>query len=268
MAARRSTPSSARERYYKRRMKRTFAILASALVLALGIGGALAYPALAPSTDEEVSVLPSTPTQAPSTPTESLATEVAATEEPEPTPIVALPTQGQLVPPSDDPQILYYATAGDSLPVVSAHFGVEMDEITSSGELDREGFLPPGQLLIIPNELNVTSSSSKLLPDSEVTFSPSTVDFDLEGFINEAGGYLSTYKDERHSTVVLTGAEIIKRIALEYSINPRLILAYLEYQSGWVYGQPSSGNAILYPLDMFRITKKGFMPRPPGLPAM
>ena len=257
MGARRSTPSSARERYYKRRMRRTFAILASALVLALGIGSVLAYPALAPAAGEGTAPLANTQTQAPSTPTEALVTEVAETEEPEPTPVVALPTQGQLVPPSDDPQILYYATAGDSLPVVSAHFGVEMDEITSPEELDREGFLPPGQLLIIPNELNVTSSSSKLLPDSEVTFSPSTVDFDLEAFINEAGGYLSTYKDDRHSTVVMTGAQIINRIALEYSINPRLILAFLEYQSGWVYGQPTAGDAVLYPFGFVQNNEEG-----------
>ena len=258
MGARRSTPSSARERYYKRRMRRTGVILAAALVLALVIGGALAYPALAPGADL---ALPAAKTQTPaaSIPAETLAlvTEAAATPEPEPTPIAALPTQGQLVPPSDDPQILYYATAGDSLPVVSAHFGVEMDDITSPATLDREGFLPPGQLLIIPNELDVTSSSSKLLPDSEVTFSPSTVDFDIETFITEAGGYLASYKDDRHSVVVMTGAQIIKRIALEYSINPRLILAFLEYESGWVYGQPATENAALYPLGYIQSNEEG-----------
>lgn len=248
MGGRRSTPSSARERYYRRRVRRTGVILASALVLAVVVGGVLAYPALAPVVGDEPNQTV-TPTQTPvlSQATESTMTEVAATEVVEPTPIAAIPTQGQLVPPSDDPQILYYTTAGDSLAVVSAHFGVGMDEILPN-TLNREGFLDPGTLLIIPNELNTTSSSSKLLPDSEVTFSPSTVDFDIEAFINEAGGYLSTYKDDSHSLVMMTGAQIINRIALEYSINPRLVLAFLEYESGWVYGQPQTSNEVNYPM--------------------
>jgi len=248
MGGRRSTPSSARQRYYRRRVKRTGVMLASALVMALVVCGVIAYPALAP-----VSGLISEQTPFPTrTPT----TEVVETEAPVTTPIAAIPTQGQLVPPSDDPQILYYTTAGDSLEVVSAHFGVGMDDILPTS-LEREGFLAPGTLLIIPNELNVTSSSSKLLPDSEVTFSPSTVDFDIEAFINEAGGYLSTYKDDRHSLVTMTGAEIINRVALEYSINPRLVLAFLEYESGWVYGQPQTTNEAKYPMGYISSNDEG-----------
>ncbi len=140
MGGRRSTPSSARERYYRRRVKRTGVILASALVLALAVCGVIAYPALAPvvgvMTDQTAIT---TQTPAVSQVTEATVTEVAATEAPEETPIAAIPTQGQLVPPSDDPQILYYTTAGDSLAVVSAHFGVGMDEILPN-TLNREGF--------------------------------------------------------------------------------------------------------------------------------
>jgi LasA protease len=47
--------------------------------------------------------------------------------------------------------------------------------------------------LIIPNRLGETSSRSKLLPDSEVTFSPSTTDFDIQEFVESAGGYLATH---------------------------------------------------------------------------
>ena len=98
-----------------------------------------------------------------------------------------------------------------------------------------------GQLLIIPNRLGETSSTSKLLPDSEVTFSPSTVDFDIEAFVTQAGGYLSTYTEYLASTGWTSGADIIGRVASGIFCSIRgLLLAFLEYKSGWVYGTPQN----------------------------
>jgi hypothetical protein len=45
-----------------------------------------------------------------------------------------------------------------------------------------------------------------------------------------------------------SGADVIALIALEYSVNPRLLLAFLEYHSGWVYGFPQDQLAIDYPM--------------------
>ncbi|MBG0784168.1 MAG: M23 family metallopeptidase [Anaerolineaceae bacterium] len=251
MGARRSTPSSARERYYKRRVKRTGLLILVALLLAVVVCSALVYPVLAPDVGVEVSQF-DTPTPIvtlPATQTAQSTPTATATVEPDLTKtLAALPTQGQIVPPSEDSQILYYTIAGDSLDVVSLHFGVEMNEITSPDELDHEGLLPPGQLLIIPNRIGETSSSSKLLPDSEVTFSPSTVDFDIQAFVDQAGGYLSTYTEYLASTGWTSGADIIGRVALEYSVNPRLLLAFLEYKSGWVYGTPETEFDTVYPM--------------------
>jgi murein DD-endopeptidase MepM/ murein hydrolase activator NlpD len=159
-----------------------------------------------------------------------------------------LPTEGQIVPVGDDTHILYYTIAGDSLPVVSLRFGVDMHSITSPELLNRSGLLPPDQLLIIPNRLDVTSSTKKLLPDSEVTYSPSTIDFDIHGFVDAAGGYLSTYEEYLAATGWTRGPDVIERVSLEYSVNPRLLLAFLEYKSGWVYGDPPDSLAETYPM--------------------
>ncbi len=109
--------------------------------------------------------------------------------------------------------------------------------------------------LIIPEEVMDTSNDSdesrstgSLLPNSELFISPAESNFDTHGFINDAGGYLSTYTNRIGSTGIASGADVIDRIVLEYSINPRLLLACLEYQSGWVYGQPSNEMAERYPL--------------------
>lgn len=250
MGARRSTPSSARKRYYQRRLKRMGVLLTVALVLAAVVCGSLVYPVLAPdsslgiSYSEHVTPLPEISKAV----TATFAPVIVVTEQPEQRPSIPLPTQGQIIPPSEDTHILYYTVAGDSLPVVSLRFGVNMNEITSPVSIERKGLIPPGQLLIIPNNLAETSSRSKLLPDSEVTFSPSTIDFDLHGYIDEAGGYLSTHSQWLQSTGMTSGADVIARVALEYSVNPRLLLAFLEFQSGWVFGYPKDDIARNYPM--------------------
>jgi murein DD-endopeptidase MepM/ murein hydrolase activator NlpD len=159
--------------------------------------------------------------------------------------------------PVDTAPLLYYTQAGDTLPVVAIRFGVDAAEINSpSGSLPSTGLLNPNTLLIIPHKLVNTTSSFKIIPDSELVYSPSAIDFDVEAFITEAGGYLSTYREWLGSTEWTSGAEIIQRIALENSINPRLLLALLEYQSGWVYGQPSNPRQEDYPMGKVDLSLK------------
>lgn len=153
---------------------------------------------------------------------------------------------------------LYDSQAGDTLPVVAIRFGVEPGEIASSLDpLPVEALLPPHTLLIIPNKLANTTSPQKILPDSELVYSPSAVDFDIDAYVNQAGGYLSTYREWLGSTQWTSGAQIIQRIATENSINPRLLLALLEYQSGWVYGQPEDFADRDYPLGNIELSRKG-----------
>ncbi len=160
--------------------------------------------------------------------------------------------------PIDTAPLLYYTQAGDTLPVVAIRFEVDTDEISSSaGSLPTTGLLTPNTLLIIPHMLVNTTSPVKIIPDSELVYSPSAVDFDVETFINQAGGYLSRYKEWLGSTQWTTGVEIVEKIATENSINPRLLLALLEYQSGWVYGIPSNPKQEDYPMGKVDLSLKG-----------
>ena len=160
--------------------------------------------------------------------------------------------------PIDTAPLLYYTQAGDTLPVVAIRFGVDASEISApSSSLPPTGLLNPNTLLIIPHKLVNTTSSAKIIPDSEVVYSPSAIDFDVEAYIMNAGGYLSTYREWLGTTQWTSGAEIVQRIASENSINPRLLLALLEYQSGWVYGQPSNPLQEDYPMGKVDLSMKG-----------
>jgi len=162
-------------------------------------------------------------------------------------------------PPSSpaSPMILYYAQAADTLPTVAVRFGVSADEITSEQLLPQTGFLQPGQLLVIPRRLENTTSSEQLIPDSEFVYSPSATDFDVQAFVIAAGGKLSTHREWHKSTGFIDGAGVIQLIATENSVNPRLLLSLLEFESGWVYGYPPTANAEDYPMGLIQDREEG-----------
>ena len=151
-------------------------------------------------------------------------------------------------PEENNPDVvLYHARPGDTLPALAGRFGVDPGEIASTESIPSQAFLTPGQPLSIPNRLGETPYPNALLPDSEIIYSPSTVDFQIEAYIRNSGGYLSTY-GELVDGEWASAAEIVQRVAADYSINPRLLLAFLEYRTNWVLGQPASPEDIDFPL--------------------
>jgi len=149
----------------------------------------------------------------------------------------------------------YFTQSGDTLPALEKRFGVRTDEIRAPFALNPDALLPPGYPLEMPNRLGETSSPVALLPDSELVYSPSAVDFELAAYIAEAGGYLSTYR-ELVDNVDMSGTEIVRILALETSTNPRLLLAVLEYRTGWVRGRPGNPD-VVFPLGFQNGTMKG-----------
>lgn len=164
-------------------------------------------------------------------------------------------------PPTDTPppptatfppdSILYYAQNGDWLPAVAGRFGVSPSEILSPTILPAQGFIDQGTLLIIPNDLDRTveyTTALQFIPDSEVVYSATALDFDIELYVRNAGGHLATYREYLGTTAWTTGAQGIQRLASENSINPRLLLAVLDYESQWVRGKPVNEFRTKYPM--------------------
>lgn len=163
-------------------------------------------------------------------------------------------------PAVDSQSILYYSQNGDWLPAVAKRFGVEITEITSPKILPETGFLDTGTLLIIPDRhedgIQVTQSL-QFIPDSEFVFSATAVDFDITAYVREAGGYLSTYREYLGSTGWTSGAGVIERAAYENSVNPRLLLAILDYESQWVRGNPENKFRTEFPMGYENFRNKG-----------
>jgi LysM repeat protein len=229
------------------------------IALAPGIGGGMELNDLQATEIpiiSETEVVTETPLFDPNLEFPTATPELDVTTEPSASPEEPISTSAQ---PSKTsvPPLLYYTQAGDTLPAIAIRFKVKAKDIISAEQLSATGFLDPNVLLMIPPTLNNTSNNLKLIPDSEIVFSPSALDFDIDGFVVDGGGYLSTYREYLNSTGWISGSGIIRKVAIENSISPRLLLSLLQFKSGWVYGQPINQKDIDYPLGHVAQFKKG-----------
>lgn len=151
----------------------------------------------------------------------------------------------------------YEVKRGDTLNLIARSFNTSVDAIAEANQLENINILDVGQKLVIPApNPQAKAPNTKIIPDSELVFGPSTVDFDIDAFIQNQGGYLSRYEEDIDE-VLLTSAQIVERISRQYSVNPRLLLALLEYQSGWVTHTDPQPYTLDFPLHNFSVGRKG-----------
>jgi LasA protease len=158
---------------------------------------------------------------------------------------------------SGNNQMVYYAQSGDNLVVVARHFGIDPNLITSPDPLSMEGLLFPGQVLLLPGSSPDYTDSPWLIPDGDIVFSPSAADFDVAGYLEQTHGFLKSHREYLMSTGWTSAADILTRIAIENSINPRILLSLLEYRCNCVLSQPSEDVEVDFLLGNTDFRRKG-----------
>lgn len=154
----------------------------------------------------------------------------------------------QLEPTLAPDMLRYYSQSGDTLAVIAAHFGVAVEDIYSAATLPPTSLLPVGTICAVPDAFEEKPPHNKpALPDSEVVYGPGASDFDLNAFTLQAGGFLRQYS-QTIDDIAFSGPEIVEMVAVETSTNPRLLLAFLEFRSSWVFGNPEGAAANPYPI--------------------
>jgi len=141
----------------------------------------------------------------------------------------------------------YTVQAGDTLGSIARAYGISLEALMQANGLNEASILSIGTVLDIPPvEADPNPGSSfKIIPDSELVYGPASVDFDLQTFVQSQGGYLANYVQDVDGES-LSGTDIMMRVAQSYSVNPRLLVALLEYRSGWV--TDSAPQNVDYPL--------------------
>lgn len=178
---------------------------------------------------------------------------IPATIDPQAPPVIA-PTPASPTTPTPDPTRaadthqteLYIVQRGDTLDSIAAEYGSTAQEIGQSNGLVDLAAINPGEPLNVPLHLDQVGPSTKLIPDSELVYGPSTINFDIEKFVDGTNGYLKTYTEDLEGKT-LTGAQIVQRVAEQYSVNPRLLLAVIDYRGSWLRSGMPDASSQYYP---------------------
>ncbi len=162
-----------------------------------------------------------------------------------------------LTPTPDSPHTLpsirnqpldYAVQYGDSLAAIARKYQVDLQSLVEYNQLSNPDILEVGQIIRIPPPVILEpGSSEKLIPDSELVYSPSTISFDIAEVVQYYDGFLNGYSEEVDGEST-PGWQVVQRVSQEYSINPRILLALLEFQSRWITQPSVEEVTITYPL--------------------
>ncbi len=198
------------------------------------------------------------PTRTPGpTPTLAPLTVLIPTRDPNAPLTTPTPDQARTLPTPRQESSQYVVQAGDSLGSIAQSYGVSVDALEKANNLNNSSVLGIGQGLTIPApSLGETGSSFKIIPDSELVFGPASAQFDIAGFIQSKNGYLAGYTEDVNDEA-MTGAQVVERVAQDYSVNPRLLLALLDYRSRWVSSSEPAPGTATYPLGFIDPNRSG-----------
>jgi LasA protease len=150
----------------------------------------------------------------------------------------------------------YTVRRGDTLGLIADRFNANVDDVLKLNSLTNADVLQVGQVLRIPVLVDRVAPSDKIIPDSEAVYGPSFANFDVSTVAQKYGGYLVGYQ-ERVEGTVMTGPQIIQLVAERFSVGPRVLLAILEMQGGWVTSAALGQTQIDYPMGIVDPSKSG-----------
>lgn len=151
---------------------------------------------------------------------------------------------------------IHVVNAGETLGYISQLYGVTLEEILELNQMTPNDIISIGQQIQVPGQTSQVGPAFKIIPDSELIFGPAAKGFSVRQTAAQYNGYLLTHREEVEGKM-LEGPEIVELVAHRHSVNPRLLLALLEYRANWVtkpavaesvfpLGHGGSGNEGLY----------------------
>jgi LasA protease len=246
-----------------RRSKRSvlwLPFLGVALLLIVGLACALSSQG---RPDQTTPVQNFTDTPAPLPSATPMPTSAPATLTPPPTtdPLLPRPTptpdQVRPTPEIRDYYESHVVGYGDTLNAIAYRYGVGVQQIQQENNISDPNILSIGVVLSIPPPIpQPPGPARKLIPDSELVYGPAAAN--LEDIFGQIGSesYLRYYVEVIDGQTY-DGLSIVQKVAESYSINPRILLAVLNQQSGWVEDDVSHAIPTSYPIGWYELGREG-----------
>lgn len=145
---------------------------------------------------------------------------------------------------------------GETITMISSAYQVPKKTLISENEIKDADLISVGQKLIIPAQIpDFQDAGQRLLPDGRLLYGPDSVGFEITDFLTDyAGGYLANYLEPTPTPVPdgkaqdadpfipRSGPEILLQTAIQNSIDPRVLIALMEFQTQSVRGSKPNGN--------------------------
>ncbi len=177
-----------------------------------------------------------------------------------------VPDMPDVIPTGDPLRVVSFETrpqehmviAGDTLTSIANRYSLTLNSILIANPSIDPNLLSIGQKILLPPLPQSTTPNIKIIPDILFVRGPGSESFDIRAYISTIPGYIRLYTDEvpiridngSEILVTLDGASIIERVAQNYSIDPRLLLALIEYRSKWLSRSQIAEAAVNDPLSL------------------
>lgn len=143
----------------------------------------------------------------------------------------------------------YTVQAGDTLGGIAARLGTTVEALMRFNDLADPDAIFEGQELQLQMVPDHEGPQARVLPDSELVRGPAYLDFDTRAFLTAQGGRLAQTQ-EIVDGVAMDGPAIVDRVAREFSVGPRALLAFVEARSGQVGGLGADPALVDYPAGL------------------
>jgi len=146
--------------------------------------------------------------------------------------------------------------AGDTLFGIAQQYGLSLESLMAANTLINPDILSVGQVIALPNTPTAQTPALPLLPDSRFVRGPGSGSLDIAAYIASVPGYIKTSSDlvtfnqanGAGRPRLLTAAQVIEEVSLQYSVDPRLLIAALEYRAGWLSNPAPLETLKIFPL--------------------
>ncbi len=141
---------------------------------------------------------------------------------------------------------------GETLNTIADLYGTDSESLELLNRIEDSALLLPGRVLIIPSEKQSGSTpytadhstDFEIISNQQLVYGPGAKAFNLEQFLAAYDGALLSYSEEVEGET-LDGPAIVQLVADRTSVNPRLLLALLEYNAGWLTGAAGQDDFVL-----------------------
>lgn len=168
------------------------------------------------------------------------------------------PTANPTLPTVDTEPIpaIHQVTSGETLSIIAGRYGVSLQSILDVNNLENPDIISVGQAINLPELPTNFTPGTKLIADGKLVRGPDSMSFDVAQFVSEQPGYIRIATDQVTTRLAdgaafdenLSAAEIVERVSREYSVDPRILLAILEYRAGWLSNPQPLENLLTHPV--------------------